>query len=414
MLTVWFGKNTRVEKKKVLIIAEYIGESHNSTAYYWSQIVKQLLETYDVILIAPDTKNARAFSDKYGITTRYVEFVHHNKNSLFSRLFGQIKQTSLFMRLVCQEIRRVDLIFSGTNPIVTMFVMAVFRRIRRFKWLVLVHDVFPNNLVPAEVLKPNGFSYRFLTLFSKKVYATPDRMICIGRDMKILLEKKTGRLGQVKFVPNWASTVNVTPQDKSESGILTELSWNSNVVFQFFGNMGRLQGIPNLLKAIELTKHSYSRFLFIGGGSEENFVEQVTKKVNSNYGYERVHYYGQLDLEKNNIGLNACDVALVTLSPKMYGLGVPSKAYFSMAADKPILYVGDKGSELELLLSENELGWYCEGDNPELLAKLLDRIAESYIRGSNSLKPRRILEEKFSEQIALYSISQVVEETISL
>ena len=52
------------------------------------------------------------------------------------------------------------------------------------------------------------------------------------------------------------------------------------------------------------------------------------------------------------------------------GLRCPGKAYFSMAADKPILYVGDVGSELQLLVSEAQLGgfvkaviqipWHCK------------------------------------------------------
>lgn len=414
MLNVLFGKITRVKRKSILVLAEYIGENHNSTAYYWSQIVKHLQVTYDVILVTPYTEHSQEFSEKFHIVTRFIQFAEYNKNGLFSRLFGQINQTKLFLRALNRDLDKVDLVFSGTNPIVTMFSVAALRFRRKFKWLVLVHDVFPDNLVPAKVLRSSSLAYRFLTYVSKKVYSSPDHIICIGRDMKKLLECKTGKQGHFSVVPNWASTELISSQLKSENEIISHLNWRDKIVFQFFGNMGRLQGILNLLKAIEFTEHQNARFLFIGCGSESKHVVQLAESVNQRAGYERVNYYGKLDLKKNNIGLNACDIAMVTLSSEMFGLGVPSKAYFSMAADKPILYVGDKGSELELLLSDYQLGWHCSGDNPYELAKLIDSITVELSDSSccNKFKPRNVLEESFSEQMALSSIFRIVQETI--
>lgn len=414
MLSVLYGKTTRVKRKSILVLAEYIGENHNSTAYYWSQIVKRLQESYEVILVTPYTEHSHEFSEKYHVATKFVQFAEHNKNGLFSRLFGQINQTKLFLRALGREIDKVDLVFSGTNPIVTLFAISVVKFLRQFKWLVLIHDVFPNNLVPAKVLRKSSLLYRILTYVSKKVYSSPDHMICIGRDMQQLLESKTGKRGSFTVVPNWASTELIYSQPKSENEIISCLNWHDKIVFQFFGNMGRLQGIENLLKAIEFTEHPDARFLFIGCGSESKHVVQLVEFINKKSGYDRVNYYGKLDLNKNNVGLNACDVAMVTLSSEMFGLGVPSKAYFSMAADKPILYVGDKGSELELLLSDYHLGWHCLGDNPFELAKLIDSITVelSCSASCKQFNSRKISQESFSEQMALSAIAKITQETI--
>ncbi len=403
-----------MKNKKVLIIVEYIGENHNSTAYYWSEIVKQLNHYFDVVLVTPDTLYSRSFSDKYKIETRFVKLAKHNKNSLVSRLIGQIKQTFYFNRLLHKELDTTDLVFTGTNPIITMFIMALIKKINSFKWLVLVHDVFPNNLVSAGITTKNTLLYRTLTYLSKRVYSAPECLICIGRDMKNLLDNKVNGYTTTVFVPNWASTEITKNEPKERNKILTQLGWNKDsVVFQFFGNMGRLQGIPNLLESIKLTTNDKARFLFIGCGSESNYVEELSKKINNKSGYERIHCYGRLDLDKNSHGLNACDVAFVTLSKGMYGLGVPSKAYFSMAANKPIIYVGELGSELELLLTEYPVGWHCEPDNPSKLALLIDKIAENYDSDiKHQLHPRAILESEFSEQAALNAITQQVKELL--
>lgn len=399
-------------KKKILVLAEYIGEDSNSTAYYWSKIVNKLNCNFDVLLITPDTPYSRTFSEKYQVATRFVKLSKYNKNSLISRCWGQVKQTIIFSSVVRNELKNMDLVFSGTNPVITLFMMAVLKRIQPFEWLVLVHDVFPNNLIPAGVTTPNSLFYRALESLSKKVYSAPDRLICIGRDMKILLDRKTNDSVVSTYIPNWASTDITKNEPKIDNKILTQYGWERNcVVFQFFGNMGRLQGISNLLKSISLTKNENARFLFIGCGSESSYVEKMIQEINEKYEYERVQYYGRLELEKNSQGLNACDVAFVTLSSGMYGLGVPSKAYFSMAADKPIIYVGDVGTELEILIREHRVGWYCEPDNPEMLASIIDNIAEIYEQGiSNELHPRVVLKDKFSEQMALDAILHQVQD----
>jgi glycosyltransferase involved in cell wall biosynthesis len=396
-------------KTKVLILAEYIGENHNSTAYYWSQIVKYLNDDYEVLLIAPENKHSLVFASKYNIKTKFVKLAEYNKNNLLSRLLGQVKQTMNFISAVKKELAMTDLLFSGTNPIVTMGSLAVLKIRYKFKWLVLVHDVFPNNLVPAKVLSSSSFLYKALLFLSKKMYASPDSMICIGRDMKKLLQDKLGKEKASYYVPNWASTQKNLPLAKSENELISKLNWQNNIVYQFFGNMGRLQGMDNLLKAIQLSEHKEARFLFIGNGSEAEHVENTLEKINSECGYVKTHFFGHLDLEKNNMGLNACDVSLVTLSENMLGLGVPSKAYFSMAADKPILYVGDVDSELSILLSEYQVGWTCQAEQPNELARLLDYVTQTLLLNeSTSMQPRKLLMENFSEKSALAKIEKVV------
>lgn len=414
MLSASFGKSTSL-KKKIIILAEYIGENHNSTAYYWSQISKHLENDYHVVLIAPENEHSRSFAATYGIDARLVKLAQHNKNNLLSRLLGQARQTGSFLSAVRREIGDADLLFSGTNPIITMASLSLMKWRYRFRWLVLVHDVFPNNLVPAKVISSKGMLYKVLLAGAKKMYSSPNRLIVIGRDMKALLREKIGRASCIDYVPNWASTEKIPAQPKANNEIIVELGWQNNVVYQFFGNMGRLQGIAQILDAIALSQHDNARFLFIGCGSEEAMIRHQINMINSNCGYKKAYFFGRLDLAKNHIGLNACDVSLVTLSNNMYGLGVPSKAYFSMAANKPILYVGEPESELALLLAEHDVGWAYEPNQPRQLADKLDAITEQVSEsGVVCMQPREVLTHHFSEGMALQRIKHLVDATIDL
>ena len=46
----------------------------------------------------------------------------------------------------------------------------------------------------------------------------------------------------------------------------------------------------------------------------------------------------------------------------MYGLGVPSKFYNIISSGRPVLYVGDKGSEIYEIIKEFDIGWAFSWD----------------------------------------------------
>jgi hypothetical protein len=135
-----------------------------------------------------------------------------------------------------------------------------------------------------------------------------------------------------------------------------------------------------------LTKNTNLAFLFIGGGAAvdnvKNFIANNPDRI--------VHYHGPLSLEMKNIGLASCDVALVSLESGMTGLGVPSKSYFSMAADKPILAIMDKDSEISRVVLEEGIGWHSGTQNAAALALLMDSISLNDISALKG-KPRKAL-----------------------
>ena len=190
--------------------------------------------------------------------------------------------------------------------------------------------------------------------------------------------------------------VDVKPVNRSESQILSRFDWSEKIVFQFFGNIGRLQGIENILDAIRLVKSEKAAFLFIGDGAKAKEVVDFCRS----HTFSNVHYYGALDYAEKNQGLAACDVALVTLEKGMEGLGVPSKSYFIMAANKPILAVMDPKAEISMVVVEHKVGWTCEPSNPVALASIIDLICEEFgQRQINS--PRRVFLENYSASVSL-------------
>lgn len=387
------------EKSRVFIVTEFADGSANSTGYYWSKIIDGLSEQFEQLhVICPQVSYEKVDSDNGKVTYILTRNISFNKKSMFSRLFGQILQSILFSVAIWSNVRRGDVIFSGTNPALLLPFIALVKALKGCKWLLLVHDVFPENLIAARVMKSGSVAFTILKGLFDRTYKTADILIAIGRDMQELLSYKTGRPERIRYLPNWADSSEIEPHEKSAS------SRGRKIIFQFFGNLGRLQGIGNLMEAIGLVKDERASFVFVGDGVERAKIEDYIHKHPDG----PVSIYPSVPFSQSGSQLGEGDVAIVSLASGMNGLGVPSKAYFSLAADKPLLVVTDKESEISRLVTEEKsVGWFCEAESPHQLAALIDKICSEDLEHYRG-KPRALLRSKYDYQAAMGNYAQLI------
>lgn len=386
--------------KNVFFISEFVNANSNSTGYYWSRIIRHFADDCGehVIVAAVDIEDSdKSSSDYIKILAPTV-----NKHKITSRILYQFILIIKLSILILAKVRRGDVVFSGTNPALLLAVFPFLKFIKRFEYILLVHDIYPEAMVVAGVVKPHGLLYKLLAELFRHCYRSADKIIAIGSDMKDLIaNRKKVSKKKIFLVQNWAAEDGLTPMTKKESAVFQEMRFkDTDFVLSFFGNIGRLQGIENLLEAAKLVKIPEIKFLFIGSGYHESAIKNATQSSD----HSNVFYYGKLPQNLKNNGLSACDVAIISLEKGMYGLGVPSKAYFSMLADRPILAVMDKDSEISLMVDRHNIGWSCEAGNPEKLAALIEEIYMTRCAWVESMSPREILFKFYSENIALNKI----------
>lgn len=397
---MWCGRSTKAYiVKKILVISEFILPEQNSTGYFWYKIIQKMAQsaiTDDISVIAPvNEQDVVKYFDKK-VNLNLFSSPEYNKNSLASRVWGQVKQTYLFYKKIKGNLHAGTKIVSGTNPLFLMVLIAILKIFKPFQWHLLVHDVFPQNLVPAGLLKKHSIIYKILNTIFNLIYAQADHIIVIGRDMETILRQKKYEKA-ITVIPNWVDFKEIELLNKNDSELIKKLNWEKDIVFQFFGNIGRVQGIDHLIQAIQLVKHPQAKFLFIGGGSA---VEVVQSYIENNQQTNNVAYINELPSSQRSLGLSSCDIAIVTLAEGMFGLGVPSKAYFSMAANRPILAIMDENAEVACMVKEHQIGWVESSNQPRQLARLIDDICERELAsGVNS--PRVILEKYYHQDVLL-------------
>ena len=100
--------------------------------------------------------------------------------------------------------------------------------------------------------------------------------------------------------------------------------------------------------------------------------------------------------------LNACDVALIAMVPGMSGISVPSRMYNIMASGRPIVALTDEGSELDRMITEENIGWRLPCSRPDLLATtILEAIDQPDLVQAKGARARLLAENRYTFDKAL-------------
>lgn len=361
--------------KRIWIVSEYYYPIVTSTGYYITEIAEYLASRgMDVNVICTgsrynetDTYVVTEYEEHNGVKIHRAIVKEIDKNNFVKRSIRLLFASGALIKKIVTLVKKDDELLVVTNPAFLLLAMPGISKIKGISYTLLAHDIFPENLAAIKKIRTQSFGYKALKFLFDKAYSNSLKCISIGRDMSVIISDKTKGKTPIELIPNWSDNDKVSCIAKEDTKLYKELD-TSDFIFQFAGNIGHAQGIDNILKAIGLTKKLGIKFLFIGGGAKADNVKQYSQTHNN------VISLGFRDRSEQNDFLNMCDVAIVTLSDGMYGLGVPSKSYNIMATGKPILFIGEPESEIALCIKEYGIGWIVEPDNPEALAQMFENI----------------------------------------
>ena len=393
MSTEPFGVNT---KKHVWLVSELFYPETISTGYIMTEIATALAKDYQVSVVCGpkfyEEKDEKVAVEQLpNVNIHRIQCKGYNKNSFISRIIGHLKVTYKMLRLMKKKIPKYAKILMVTNPVLLLVLTSFVAKKNNWKINVLVHDVFPENVLISGFLKSKtSFLFGIMKRIFNNAFKKMDVLIVLGRDMQHLFEQKKGNKEGITIIENWADTENITARPISET---------SKKKLLFAGNMGRVQGLEVLLEALKRTENNPYTFTFIGSGALENYIEEfiVAKKTT------HIEKHGWIPREEQDKFMADATIGVVTLKKDMYGLGVPSKFYNLLAAGKPIFYIGDVNSEVHLVLKTHEIGWFAEAGNVEEITATLTKIANADVSEikKRSENARALAESEYSKKIIL-------------
>lgn len=366
------------------IVSELFYPEETSTSHYLTRLARSAARRFDVRVLCGDPRydlrgeTVPPRERDHGVEIRRCRGTTLNKNVPVYRAINALTLMLSIGWAAFRNIRRGDIVMGVTNPPTMPPLLALVCVIRRAKFVLLVHDVYPDAAIAAGLLRPNSVVARAWRRLNRCVFARSARIIVIGRDMAELIG---GRLpvadhGRIHVIPNWADVDEVVPTPRAASTLLRKLGLSAKFVVQYAGNMGAVHDVELLLDAArDLARRAPDvHFVFVGAGKKRDLLERAT----ATGAFPNVTVLDWCPRARQNEFLNACDVAIMTFIPGMAGVGVPSRLYNVMASGRPLIAVMDEDSEVARVVREEGIGWTVQpGDTDGFVEAVVAARAQS-------------------------------------
>lgn len=400
-----------LERKKTLwIVSELYYPEMTSTGYYLTKIAEGLTDTFQIkVLCGQPNYSARGTRAPSTEFHKKVEIFRaggttFDKNVILFRVINMLTLSfSIFIKALFGFHKNDDVLVVTTPPTLP-FITALASVIKKSKYTLLIHDNYPEILIAAGKVTHRSLVVKLLNKANRWMYFRAEKIIVVGRDMKQLIERKIeNRVGKrkipIEVIQNWAELEQVEPQPREENPLLEELNVKDKFIFLYAGNMGYPNDLESFIECAEkLTNDQRFHFIFLGSGVKRKWLERAVSEKN----LVNVTLQNPRPRSEQNIFLNACDVAIVSLVKNMWGVSMPSRTYNILAAGKPILALTEKNSEVAKVIEEDRVGWIVPPNDPE---KLLTMIYAIYNERANlkikSEAARKSAIEKYSLNSAL-------------
>ncbi len=401
----------RADPRRLWIVTELYYPEETSTGYYLTRIAEGLAPDRDVGVICGQPNYSARGVRAPRRETRNEVAIHRvrgttlDKNVIAFRLLNMMTLgISVFVRAL-GNFGRGDQVLVVTTPPTLPFITAVAALLRGATYVLLIHDNYPEILVAVGKTSPTSLLVRFANRCNRWLYKHAEMIVVVGRDMREMVGAKTAGLDlRIETIPNWAELETVEPRPRDGNPLLAELGIGESIVFLYAGNMGHPNDIESIVEvARELDGDRRFHFVFLGAGVKRRALEADAA------GLSNVTILDPRPRGDQSIFLNACDIGIVSLVGRMKGVSMPSRTYNILAAGKPILALAEEGSEIALVIADDDVGWTVKPHDAPELRRVIERIAGQRTEfDAMGARARRAAVERYSLRTAVARYREVL------
>jgi colanic acid biosynthesis glycosyl transferase WcaI len=287
--------------------------------------------------------------------------------------------------------RRDVVICLSTPPLVGA--LGLVARLRGARFVYKVEDLYPDVAVMLGALHAGSLVSRGAVWLSRLLLRWANAVVALDGTMAHALGGRGAR--RVDVIPNWADGRAIRPDAKAGAGFRQEHHLEGRFVVLYSGNLGLAHRFTAVTEAARTLATLEPRllFLFVGAGPR---LEEVQAEAR---GLENVRFMPYQPRERLRGLFNAADVHLVTLRDEVAGMVVPSKYPTALAAGKPVLLVGGRGTEMREEIEREGVGWCCNHDAAGVRAVLLHACRHPEAMEGMQERARNLLERKYERRL---------------
>jgi glycosyltransferase involved in cell wall biosynthesis len=357
----------------------------------YQDLIRKFRENdHEIIVVYPNER-------KYGIKTKLIE---ENSIKLLSVWTPNIQKTNLIEKGLSTilieffyyfaikrflKISDFDLILYSTPPITLTNLILWLKKKSNAVTYLLLKDIFPQNAVDLDIIKPNSIIYKYFRNKEILLYEISDFIGCMSKANLEFLKNKNSKISTSKLEVN-PNTIEVSNRNyiiKKELYTRYKIP-KDKTIYLFGGNLGIPQAINLLKQNIDYCKSiEEAFFLIIGDGTEyldlKKWVDLESTK--------NVLLIKELPKSDYEDILGMVHVGLIFLNPLFTIPNFPSRVLSYMQFKLPIICATDSFTDIGEIASSNNFGFSCLTSDYqtffEYVVKLLDKDLRTNM-GENS------------------------------
>jgi glycosyltransferase involved in cell wall biosynthesis len=239
-------------------------------------------------------------------------------------------------------------------------------------YVCLLYDLYPDVAVELNVISRQHWLVRLWDALNCRIWKQAQQLIVLSPTMKDrVVAKCPEAIDKITVIHNWADPNQIVPIAKHENWFAKAFNLVDTFTVLYSGNMGCCHDVETILEAAKLLEQEAIQFVFIGNGAKR----QAFRLQASQLGLHNCQFLPYQDKQNLPYSLTACDLSLVSISPGMEGLVVPSKLYAALAAGRPIAVICEQHSYLRTIVTDAGCGEAFSNGDAVGLAEFIRRLA---------------------------------------
>ena len=359
--------------RKIVIASQHYPPDQSTTAAIMSAISNQLAQDAPVLVLSGMAGSASLQPDTASLSVIEIKNRMPGKAALIRRASAEMLFAIRIFWTLLRRLQRGDVAVTVTAPFMLPYAVVAAARLKRARSVLIMHDLYPDVLVMAGLLKPASLVTRAIRAVNALMFRGLDAIVTIGRDTEqLLLRYACVTREKLRFIPNWATLAPAVRPIMPDNPY--RRSQAARFIVGLSGNLGFTHDPDIVFEAARLLRDDPDiHFLLSGWGIGFERLKQMQSQAT----LPNVSLVDRVPDENLEAFLSAANVWLIPYRKNVAGVSVPSRFYNLLAVGRPVLIVAERDAEAALTVTEHDVGWVVTPGDAQELARTIRLAASS-------------------------------------
>ncbi len=357
---------------KILLVSQHFYPDN----FRVNDIAKELVSkghSVTVLTSLPDYATGKVPDDCKGRKNRKTEWNGVKVIRSFSVarrsgvLFRMLNYVSFFVSATLKAFfmkEKFDVVMCyQTSPVLMANAARTYAKKNKVPFFLYCLDLWPESLKAWHVGEGNPL-FTLISAYSKGIYNSADLLGVTSEPfIKYNNEVNNVPLEKMVYLPQHAESLELKTKD-----------FDGKTVFAFGGNIGSVQNIECIIRAVAKIKdtENYSVEIY-GDGSELENCKKLSAELGTD---EKITFFGRVDWATLKEKYENVDAFLLTLKPEgIIGQTIPAKLQEYMSGARPI--IASIEGAAEKVIKESECGICVAADDSDALAAAMQDFVQN-------------------------------------